>query len=182
MSRIGRLPVKLPPKVEVRIEGNLLRIKGPIGEAEHRLPGGITAVMEGDVLRLERADDTAEMKRLHGVSRAHVANKVRGVDTGHSLSLIVSGKGYQGEVKGRILEMQVGFSHRLLFEIPKGLSVQVTPGQNTFTIGINGTSRDLVGAFAAMLYRIKPVEPYNLNGFRYSDQQVRRKATKTTKA
>ncbi len=93
--------------------------------------------------------------------------------------LIVHGKGYQAEVKGRILEMQVGFSHKVLFEIPGGLEIVIKPGQNTFTLTVNGIDKHLVGAFTAELYKIKKVEPYNLIGFRYSDQHVKRKAVKT---
>jgi large subunit ribosomal protein L6 len=181
MSRIGNQPIPVPAKTAVTLGDAMVHLKGPRGEAEHSVPEGISVAVEGAEIRVTRSADTPEMRRLHGVTRAHIANKVKGVSEGHSRSIIVNGKGYQGEVKGKILEMQIGFSHRMLFEIPKGLQIQIVPGQNTFTINISGINKELVGAFAAALYRIRPVEPYNMNGFRYSDQQVRRKATKTTK-
>jgi len=118
---------------------------------------------------------------MHGVTRAHIANKVKGVSEGHGITLVVNGKGFSAEVKGRVVEMQLGFSSRMLVEVPEGIKVTVQPGQNTFTLVIAGINKDLVGSFASVLYKIRPVEPYNMIGFRYSDQQVRRKAAKTTK-
>jgi large subunit ribosomal protein L6 len=130
-------------------------------------------------LRVSRKDDSQEQKRLHGTIRAQLSNRVTGVSKGHSVTLIVQGKGYQAEVSGSALDMQVGFSHRVVVSIPGGIEVDVTPGQNTFTLKITGNDRHLVGDFASLLYRIKPVEPYNLIGFRYSGQYVKRKAAKT---
>lgn len=118
---------------------------------------------------------------MHGVTRAHLANKVKGVSEGHTITLIVNGKGFQGEVNGKILEMQIGLSHKVLMDIPSGIEVKLAQGQNTFTLTITGASRELTGSFASVLYRLRPVEPYNMIGFRYSDQVVRRKAAKTTK-
>ncbi len=181
MSRIGNLPVTIPAGVSVGLEDRVVRIKGPRGEAVHELPQGITVRMDGATLFVERAGDDAEARRLHGVTRAHLSNKVVGASSGHSITLVVNGKGFQGEVRGRILEMQIGFSHRVLMEIPAGVSVQVQPGQNTFTIQLGSANRELLGSFASVLYRLRPVEPYNMIGFRYSDQVVRRKAAKTTK-
>jgi large subunit ribosomal protein L6 len=181
MSRIGNQPIPIPAKVAVTVKDCRVRVKGPLGEMEHDLPEGIRAESAAGVIQVSRSADTPEMRRLHGVTRAHLANKVKGVSDGHTISLIVNGKGFSGEVKGKIVEMQLGFSSRMLVEIPSGLKVVVQPGQNTFTIVVSGINKDLVGSFASILYRIRPVEPYNLIGFRYSDQQVRRKAAKTTK-
>jgi len=180
MSRIGNQPIPIPPKVAVDIREGTVTVKGPLGEMRHSLPEGITAAVEEGLLMVARSGDTAEQRRFHGVTRAHLANKIKGVSTGHTISLIVNGKGFSGEVKGKILEMQLGFSSRMLVEMPAGVSVTVQPGQNTFTLVVSGINKDLVGSFASVLYRIRPVEPYNLIGFRYSDQQVRRKAAKTT--
>lgn len=178
MSRIGRLPVPLPDSVTVTREKDLLRIKGPRGEMELVVPGGINVEI-GDQILISRESDTRELTRLHGTTRAHLANRVQGVSEGHTRTLEVQGKGYQAEIRGRMLEMQVGFSHKVLFEVPSGLEIEVKPGQNSFTLTVRGNDKQLVGAFSAELYRIKPVEPYNLIGFRYSDQHVRRKAVKT---
>jgi len=178
MSRIGKLPITVPQKVTVKTKKNVITVKGPKGEMYLTIPSGIK-VKIGDEIVLSRKNDTRELSRLHGTTRAHLANRIKGVSTGHEKILIVHGKGYQGEVKGRILEMQLGFSHKVLFEIPDGLVIEIKPGQNTFTLTVSGIDKHLVGAFSAELYKIKKVEPYNLIGFRYSDQHVKRKAVKT---
>jgi len=159
----------------------MVKVKGSRGETSHVLPDGISATLEGGILSLDRSEETTELRRMHGVTRAHLANKVKGVSEGHTITLIVNGKGFQGEVSGKILEMQIGLSHKVLMDIPSGIEVKLAQGQNTFTLTITGASRELTGSFASVLYRLRPVEPYNMIGFRYSDQVVRRKAAKTTK-
>ncbi len=178
MSRIGKLPIPVPEKVTVTSKKNVITTKGPKGEMNLTVPPGIKVVI-GDEIVLSRKGDTKELAMLHGTTRALLANQIKGVSQGHSKALIVHGKGYQGEVKGKVLEMQLGFSHKVLFEIPGGLEIIIKPGQNTFTITVNGINKHLVGAFCGELYKIKKVEPYNLIGFRYSDQLVKRKAVKT---
>lgn len=178
MSRIGKLPIPIPDKVDVTTSGDVVTVKGPRGELSLTLPQGIDIKIDGEVV-LTRKEDTKQSSRLHGTTRAHLANFVQGVSQGHSKTLEVQGKGYQAEVVKHILEMQLGMSHKVLFEIPEGLEVEVKPGQNAFTLTVSGIDKHLVGAFSAELYKIKPVEPYNLIGFRYSDQYVKRKAVKT---
>lgn len=179
MSRIGRLPIPLPDKVTLSEKKKLLTIKGPRGEMTLQIPSGIKVKAEDGVVIVSTKDDSKEIKMLHGTTRAHLANRIQGVSTGHSKILIVQGKGFQAEIKGRILEMQLGFSHKVLFEIPVGLELEIKPGQNSFTLTVNGNDKQLVGAFSSELYKVKSVEPYNLIGFRYSDQHVKRKAAKT---
>ncbi len=178
MSRIGRLPIPLDG-VEVKIADSLVSVKGKRGEDSFTLPGGIAAKTDGGFLHVTRSDDSQDQRRLHGVSRAEVNNRVLGVSIGHSRSLIVQGKGYSAELKPNALDMQIGFSHRVVAAIPDGLKVEVKPGQNTFTLVITGNDKHLVGAFASTLYKLRKVEPYNMIGFRYSDQQVKRKAAKS---
>lgn len=178
MSRIGKLPIPIPEKVTVTAEKDLVKVKGPRGEMALTIPEGINVEI-GEQILVNRDAETKELTRLHGTTRAHLANRVQGVSEGHKRILEVQGKGYQAEVKDRILEMQLGFSHKVLFEIPRGLEIEVKPGQNAFTLTVGGIDKQLVGAFSAELYRVKPVEPYNMIGFRYSDQYVKRKAVKT---
>lgn len=178
MSRIGRLPIPLDG-VEVKIEESLVSFKGKRGSTSYPLPEGITAKIEDAFLHIGRADDSTEQRRLHGVTRAEMNNRVLGVSRGHTRTLIVQGKGYNAEVKPKALDMQIGFSHRVVAAIPEGLVVEVKPGQNTFSLVITGNDKHLVGAFASTLYKLRKVEPYNLIGFRYSDQQVKRKAAKS---
>jgi large subunit ribosomal protein L6 len=179
MSRIGRLPITIPDKVTVTGKKNLITVKGPKGEMSLQVPTGIKVDIGDTEIVLSRKGNTKELARLHGTARAHLANRVQGVSEGHNRILNVQGKGYQAEVTGRILEMQLGFSHKVLFEIPDGLDIEIKPGQNAFTLTVSGIDKHLVGAFSAELYKVKPVEPYNLIGFRYSDQYVKRKAVKT---
>ncbi len=179
MSRIGRLPIPVPDKVTVTSKKDLITVKGPKGEMNLTVPTGIKVKIGEDKIVLSRKSETRELSRLHGTTRAHLANRVKGVSEGHNKILLVQGKGYQAEVQGRILEMQLGFSHKVLFEIPDGLEIEIKPGQNSFTLTVSGIDKHLVGAFSAELYKIKKVEPYNLIGFRYSNQYVKRKAVKT---
>jgi large subunit ribosomal protein L6 len=178
MSRIGKLPIPLEG-VEASIADGTVSVKGKRGSDSYPLPEGITVEKDGDVLHVKRADDSQAQRRLHGVTRAEINNRVVGVRDGHRRVLIVQGKGYSAEAKPKAIEMQVGFSHKVVASIPEGLSVEVQPGQNTFTLTITGNDKHLVGAFASTLYKIRKVEPYNLIGFRYSDQQVKRKAAKS---
>lgn len=179
MSRIGRLPIPIPEKVSLSVSKGIVKIEGPRGKSSYVLPEGISARKGDGKLVISRIDDTKPMKTIHGTTRAQIANEIIGVFEGHKKTLLINGKGYQAEVKGNVLEMQLGFSHRVVFEIPKGLEVEVKMGQNSFSLVVTGNSKQLTGAFAAELYKIRPVEPYNMIGFRYSDQYVRRKTIKT---
>lgn len=178
MSRIGRLPILLEG-VEVTIKDDLVSVKGKRGSDSYPLPDGITVKMEEAILHVARRDDSPEQRRLHGVTRAELNNRVLGVRNGHRKELIVQGKGYTAEVKGKALEMQIGYSHKVIADIPSGLEIEIKPGQNEFTLTITGNDKHLVGAYASTLYKLRKVEPYNLIGFRYSDQHVKRKAAKS---
>lgn len=178
MSRIGRLPIPLEG-VEVDIKEGVVSVKGKRGSDSYPLPAGITAKVEAGFIHLERSDDSPEQRRLHGSTRAEVNNRVVGVREGHKQVLVVNGKGYTAEIRGKALEMQIGFSHKVVASIPDGLSIDIKPGQNTFTLEITGNDKHLVGSYASTLYKLRKVEPYNLIGFRYIDQQVKRKAAKS---
>lgn len=179
MSRIGRSPIPIPEKVSLSVSKGIVNIEGPRGKSDYVLPEGISARKSDNILVIERVNDTKPMKTIHGTVRAQIANEITGVFEGHKKTLLVNGKGFQAEVKEDLLVMQLGFSHKVIFEIPVGLAVEVTPGQNSFSLIITGNNKQLTGAFAAELYRIRPVEPYNMIGFRYSDQYVKRKTIKT---
>jgi large subunit ribosomal protein L6 len=178
MSRIGKLPIPLSG-AKVTISGNTVTATGSRGEDTFLLPDGITIEVTGDMIHVNRRDDSPDQRRLHGVTRAQLNNRILGVTRGHTRELIVQGKGYQAELTGKSIEMQIGFSHKVVASIPEGLNVDLKLGQNTFTLTISGNDKHLVGDFAAALYKIRPVEPYNLIGFRYSDQQIKRKAAKS---
>jgi large subunit ribosomal protein L6 len=178
MSRIGKLPIPLHG-ARVSVSGGTVTAEGKRGKASLELPEGITVEITGENVLVHRRDDSPDQRRLHGVTRAELNNRVLGVTRGHTRELVVQGKGYQAEMVGKAMEMQIGFSHKVVASVPEGVEVDLKLGQNTFTITITGNDKHLVGGFAAALYKLRPVEPYNLIGFRYSDQQVKRKAAKS---
>jgi large subunit ribosomal protein L6 len=175
MSRIGRRPVALPSGVSIERSESELRVKGPKGSLAMAVPRGIDVEIEGGQVRFARADDRKPTRALHGLSRALVANMVRGVTEGFTRVLEIEGVGYRAEVDGKSLKLALGFSHPIAMEIPGGLKVAVE--KNT-VIRIEGIDRELVGQFAADVRSLRPPEPYKGKGIRYSDERVRRKVGK----
>jgi len=175
VSRIGRRPVAIPSGVSVEVGGDGVRVKGPKGSLRGTMPRGIAVAVEGAAVRFTRADDRKPTKALHGLSRALVANMVRGVTEGFSRELEIEGVGYRAEVDGRNLKLSLGFSHPVTMPIPEGLKVTVE--KNT-AIRIDGIDRALVGQFAANVRAVRPPEPYKGKGIRYSGERVRRKVGK----
>ncbi|MBT8213986.1 MAG: 50S ribosomal protein L6 [Acidimicrobiia bacterium] len=175
MSRIGQAPITLGSGVEASISGQDIVVKGPKGSLERRLPDAVTIEVVDGELRLTRKDDERESRALHGLSRALVANMVTGVTDGFSKELQLVGVGYRAAMKGSQIELQVGFSHNVLLDIPSDVSVEI-PEQTR--IIITGISNESVGQFAANVRRVRPPEPYKGKGIRYIDEVVRRKAGK----
>jgi large subunit ribosomal protein L6 len=176
MSRIGRNPIAIPTGVTVNLDGDTLRVKGKLGELTHRLPNGINAELEGNVLRFKRADDSRFQRSLHGLTRALAANMMVGVSQGYSKGMEVVGVGYRCDQKGRALMLAVGFSHRVIFIPPDGVTLKVT-SQTVFSV--SGIDKELVGDVAAKIRAIRPPEPYKGKGIKYAAETVRRKAGKT---
>ncbi|CAG0996838.1 50S ribosomal protein L6 [Myxococcaceae bacterium] len=175
MSRIGRLAVAIPGGVEVQQDAGTLRVKGPKGQLEAPLPAGVSLAIEGGVARFTRAEESKPLKALHGLSRAQLANMVKGVTQGFVRELEIEGVGYRAEVDGKRLKLSVGFSHPVLIEVPAGLKVSV---ERNVAIRIEGIDREVLGQFAANVRAVKPPEPYKGKGIRYSDERVRRKVGK----
>ncbi len=175
MSRIGRRPVAIPSGVSVEVADGGVRVKGPKGSLMGSVPRGIQAAVEGGAVRFTRSDDRKPTKALHGLSRALVANMVKGVTQGFSRALEIEGVGYRAEVEGRNLKLSLGFSHPVTMPIPEGLKVTVE--KNT-AIRIDGIDRALVGQFAANVRAVRPPEPYKGKGIRYAGERVRRKVGK----
>jgi large subunit ribosomal protein L6 len=176
MSRIGKIPVSLPDGVTVDVKQDMVSVKGPKGSLERRLTGGIRAAVEGKELKLQRPDDLAGSKALHGLYRALCQGMVEGVTKGFEKRLEVVGVSYQASVEGQRLKLQVGFSHPVHVPIPKGLTVTTpTPTQ----IVVQGVDKQLVGQFAATVRRTRPPEPYKGKGVRYVGEQIIQKAGKS---
>lgn len=175
MSRVGNNPIDVPSGVEVSVAGSAVTVKGPKGTLERTFDERISVAVEDGMVKVSRADDERDSKALHGLSRALLANMVEGVANGYSKELQAVGVGYRAALKGRDLELQLGFSHPVSFAAPEGVTFEVPEPTK---IIISGIDKQLVGQTAADIRKIRPPEPYKGKGLRYSDEYVRRKAGK----
>lgn len=186
MSRIGKKPIPLPEKAQVAVSGNTVRVEGPKGKLEWSFDRTLKVVVDDakKEIRVERPDDERRSKALHGLTRALIANMVKGVVEGYERGLELYGTGYSVAVQGKKLVVQCGFARPAERAIPAGLEVQVevaaTRGNETpARLWIRGPDKQLVGEFAAEVRHVRPAEPYLGKGFRYVGEQIRRKAGKT---
>lgn len=179
MSRIGQMPVVLPSGVEVKIDGNEVVVKGSKGELSRSFNERIAFELEEGVVTVTRPDETREARSLHGLSRALLSNMVLGVTEGFSKELEVQGVGYRAALKGKDIELQVGFSHPVLVEAPEGITFEVPEPTR---IIVSGIDKEKVGQVAADIRGVRPPEPYKGKGIRYTGEYVRRKAGKAGKA
>jgi large subunit ribosomal protein L6 len=177
MSRIGNKPVEIPDKVKVNIdnEGGV-SVEGPKGTIEWKLPRGIKASVQDNRVSLMREAETHRVKALHGLSRSLVHNMVQGVSQGFRKQLEVEGVGFRAAVQGSTLNLNLGFSHPIPFQIPQGIKITVTDATK---INIEGVDKKLVGQVAADIRGFYPPEPYKGKGVRYAGEQIRRKVGKT---
>jgi len=175
MSRIGKAPIELPSGVEVTTEGNVVVVKGPKGSLRQEIDPRVSLSIDDGVVSVVRDNDDREVRALHGLYRALIANMVIGVSTGYSKELQAVGVGYRGALKGNTLELQVGYSHPVAIEAPEGITFEV-PEPTKFII--SGIDKQLVGQVAANIRAVRPPEPYKGKGIRYADEYVRRKAGK----
>lgn len=179
MSRIGRLPIQVPPRVEVEIQGSFIRVKGPKGTLENTLPAEMSVSLEDGVIQVTRPSDASTHRSLHGTTRALVNNMVVGVSTGFEKSLEINGVGYRAEVTDKNLVLNVGYSHPVVVEPPEGISFEVDA--KTRQIKVLGANKQQVGQVAANIREIRPPEPYLGKGIKYLDEKIRRKAGKSGK-
>jgi large subunit ribosomal protein L6 len=176
MSRIGKLPVAVPPKVKVEIKGQKVFVEGPRGKLDFELPRRTSAKVDGGNVVVSRDGEDAEAKALHGLSRAIVNNMVKGVSDGFVKKLEIQGVGFKAAVQGKNVSLVLGYSHPINYPIPD--QITVTVAENT-KVTIEGPSKQLVGQVAAELRSYYPPEPYKGKGVRYSDEKVTRKEGKT---
>ncbi|MFH0769892.1 MAG: 50S ribosomal protein L6 [Candidatus Peregrinibacteria bacterium] len=178
MSRIGRKPVAIPGGVTVSVTGNTVTVKGQKETLAYAfLPAAVSVKVEGSRVIVERKEDTDENRALHGLTRQLIANMVQGVSEGYSKKLEIIGVGYKAQVKGRMLVLQLGFSHPIEYAIPAGIEV-VQDEKNKNLLTIRGADKQLVGQVAASIRTFRPPEPYKGKGIRYTDEIVRRKVGK----
>jgi large subunit ribosomal protein L6 len=176
MSRIGKQPVAIPAKVKVEVKGQKVNIEGPKGKLSWDLPTRTTAKVDGSTVLVSRQGDDASARALHGLSRALINNMVRGVSEGFTKKLEINGVGFKAAVAGKVITMNLGFSHPINYDIPDQITVVVE--ENT-KITISGPDKQLVGKVAAELRSYYPPEPYKGKGVKYSDEQIERKEGKT---
>jgi large subunit ribosomal protein L6 len=176
VSRIGKKPIPVPTGVTVALEPELVRVNGPRGELSERVPRDISIEQDDDgTLRVGRPTDRSEHRALHGLTRSLVANMVEGVTSGFEKRLEIQGVGYRAALRGRDLELALGFSHPVHIKAPEGVEFEVP--QPTRVV-VKGISKQVVGEIAANIRKRRPPEPYKGKGIRYEGEYVARKVGK----
>ena len=179
MSRIGRKPIEIPAGVDVKIEaGNVVTVKGALGTLTQALHTDMIIKKEGNELIVERPSEMKEHRALHGLTRTLLSNMVEGVTKGFSKTLDINGVGYRAAKAGKVLTLNLGYSHPITFEEADGLTIEVP---NANQIIVKGTDKQKVGQLAAEIRSKRPPEPYLGKGVKYSDERIRRKAGKAGK-
>jgi large subunit ribosomal protein L6 len=177
MSRVGKMPVKIPEKVKVSVDGHVVKVEGPKGKMSFPTNPRVTVKVDKGEVQVARPDDTRESKGLHGLTRTLVKNAVEGVVKGYERGLEISGVGFKAELKGKDVHFTLGFSHPVVFRLPEGISAEVDPKQTKVTV--KGVDKHLVGLIAAKIRGLRPPEPYKGKGIKYAGEIVRRKEGKT---
>jgi len=185
MSRIGRAPITVPPKVQVNwTDDNLVTVKGPKGQLSYQVDPALSLKLEDGTLTVSRPSDSKEHKAIHGLYRSLVNNMVVGVTTGYTKQLEIHGVGYRAAKMGETLVIQVGYSHPVEVQPPDGISFTldgIDPATKATRVSVMGIDKQLVGAVAADIRRIRKPEPYKGKGIRYAGEAIRRKAGKAGK-
>ena len=179
MSRIGKNPVVIPSGVKIALDKNVLTVSGPKGELKRSIHWDMKLEISEDGVSVTRPSDNKLHRSLHGTTRANIQNMVLGVSEGFSRSLEMVGVGYKAELVGRLLLLNIGFSHPVAFVPPEGVEFTVT---SATAFSVSGIDKQLVGQVAAKVRAIRPPEPYKGKGIKYAGEYVRRKAGKTAKS
>ena len=178
MSRIGRKPINIPAGVDVKVDGNVITVKGPKGELSYKANPALTVEVKDGSVEVTRPDDSKQNRSLHGLTRTLIHNMVVGVTDGYVKELKVNGVGYRVQKQGKQLVMNIGYSHQVIVEDTADIKLEV-PDPNTIK-GV-GIDKQKVGQFAAEIREKRPPEPYKGKGIRYVDEYVRRKEGKAGK-
>ncbi|MGZ5418845.1 MAG: 50S ribosomal protein L6 [Nocardioides sp.] len=178
MSRIGRLPVTIPSGVEINVEGQTVKVKGPKGELAHTVAQPIAVERKDDQVEVTRPNDERESRSLHGLTRSLIHNMVLGVTEGYVKKLEIHGTGYRVANKGGSLEFALGYSHSITIEPPQGITFTV---ENPTRFQVEGIDKQLVGEVAANIRKLRKPDPYKGKGVRYAGEHIRRKVGKAGK-
>ena len=176
MSRIGRMPIDIPEGVKVDINEKLVKVSGPKGALEHRLDAEVSAVVEDKKIIVKRASDSKSARAKHGLNRALISNIVIGVTTGFEKNLEIKGVGYRAQVQGQKLQLQLGFSHPVVYEVPSNIEIELRKNNQ---IVVKGIDKQLVGEVAVTIRNMRKPEPYKGKGIRYLGEYVKHKVGKT---
>lgn len=177
MSRIGRMPITVPAGVDVKIDdANVISVKGPKGTLQRNLHKDVIVKVEGNVITVERPSEDRVHKSLHGLTRTLINNMVTGVTEGFTKNLEINGVGYRAALKGKTLELSLGYSHQVFVEPVENITFEV-PAPNQ--IVVHGIDNQVVGQIAAEIREKRPPEPYKGKGIKYADEHIRRKEGKT---
>ncbi len=184
MSRIGKQPINIPAGVSISVsDNNIVTVKGPKGELRQAIDPDITLKIDGDVLTLERPSEQKRHKSLHGLYRSLVNNMVIGVSEGYKIVQELVGVGYKASHNGQLLELSLGYSHGIVFEIPQEVKLETLTerGKNP-TITLESHDKQLIGQVAAKIRSLRKPEPYKGKGIRFKGEEIRRKAGKAAAA
>jgi large subunit ribosomal protein L6 len=176
MSRIGRMPVAIPKEVKVASDSSKVEVTGPKGLLVYSLPQGISISVDGGKIIVHRPNDQRTSKALQGLTRSLVANMVAGVTKGFEKKLEIVGVGFRADLQGTTLKLTLGYSHPILYPLPKGIKVEI---EKQTLLTVKGIDRQQVGIVAAQLRSVKPPEPYKGKGVRYLGERIRKKVGKT---
>ena len=178
MSRIGKLPIKVPDKVNVLIDQNIIVVKGPKGELSKALPDSIKIIQNDKTIKVSPNEDSNHSQQLYGTYRSLIDNMIKGVTSGFQKKLELQGVGYRSQVDGKNLILNVGYSHQVKILSPEGIKLSVEGNTN---ITVSGLDKELVGQVAADIRLVRPPEPYKGKGIRYQGEYVRKKVGKAGK-
>lgn len=176
MSRIGKYPVTIPKGVDVKVDGQHVVVKGPKGTLEREFPALVAIDIDGGSATVRRLQDDRRGRSMHGLSRTLLQNMITGVVEPFKRSLEISGVGYRAELRGNVLNLQVGLSHEVNYELPEGVTCTV---DKQTTIYLESPNKESVGQAAAKIRGFRPTEPYKGKGIKYAGERVRRKEGKT---
>ena len=178
MSRIGKLPIEVPKGVKITFNNPLIQVDGPKGSLSRSIMEGVELELSETRIIVTRTNDSIESRSAHGLTRTLVNNMVTGVTKGFETALEISGVGYRAEVKGEVLNLSLGYSHPINFQLPKGITVEV---DKMTKVLVKGIDKELVGQVSAKIRAFRGPEPYKGKGIKYTGETILRKAGKTGK-
>ena len=180
MSRIGNNPISIPGGVEIKFDNGVVSVKGPKGELNQKIDSSIGVDIDGDTLKVTRSTEQKQHKANHGLYRALISNMITGVTEGYKTQQELVGVGYKAEVKGQILEMNLGFSHNIYVQIPEEIKItaETVKGKNP-TVTMESHDKQLIGQVAAKIRSLRKPEPFKGKGVRFVGEHIRRKAGKS---